>query len=303
MIKSIIKWMFIGFVALTALGMCVSYNAGSGVQQRFLENKISIKQGITDKIEAEKFSLALDDIEMYKAYDEELQALYPQIKEKVLIAELKAIPVANTSGNLSRYEELASLFPDNVTYKEKLAFYRQQTEREKILSKVEGEKRIAEKKAATPNPLGWRYFSSKDKMTGEESHFISSASTGSMKPMDFPYTDVTSWIGIGCKAGELWSYFGFSEAPNLTGDKTEDGYSTSESRLRVGETLGSVRLSQTWGDRFLNVFNDTAFINSLSGVDDVMLELSWHGNGKVHYKYLMIDFEKRLVELKEKCSA
>ena len=111
-------------------------------------------------------------------------------------------------------------------------------------------------------------------------------------------------------ASEYWE---FSSSPNITGDKTEDGYNTIETRIKIDEKLTDVWLTQDWGANFLHVgdghgsqtFNKPItreeFINSLPKANKVLLELSWYGNGDVYFPYSMSGSAASLAQLNSQC--
>ncbi|MEC7120143.1 MAG: zinc ribbon domain-containing protein, partial [Pseudomonadota bacterium] len=87
----------------------------------------------------------------------------------------------------------------------------------------------------------WSITSSKDEMTGETSFFAVSESVAPTRPMDFPYSDVTAWIGVGCDGASEWAFFGFDQAPNLTGSETRSGYNLISTRIKWGDAIENIQ--------------------------------------------------------------
>lgn len=150
----------------------------------------------------------------------------------------------------------------------------------------------------------WEHSTQNDAMTGKKSSYAFSPSVLSKEKMDFPYSGTKSWIGIGCKDEKQWVYFGFSVAPNLNDTKIQDGYSTLVARIKFGNELDDVRLTQEWGAKSLHLSdseNKDAFIEKLKKVDSVLLELSWHGNGKTYFKYPLRGSSNAITNIRDNC--
>lgn len=157
------------------------------------------------------------------------------------------------------------------------------------------------KERKPPPPPSWKTFSSTDEMTGKVQHFASSPTVSPANKMDFPYHNVQSWIGVGCDKGSTWAYFGFSEAPNLTGDDTKDGYNLIKTRIKWDSNVARVALTQDWGSKFLHFQSDAAAIASLAGSNAVMLELNWYGQQKPRFSYSLNGSSKAIAEIKAEC--
>ena len=159
----------------------------------------------------------------------------------------------------------------------------------------------------------WKYFYSKDEMTGKVSYYATSPSVTATKRMAFPYTGTKGWIGIGCSNNRQWVYFGFSDL-NIMGQTIEDGYSITTTRAKTdswnnGKT-GSIRLTQEFGSRFLHVseFDELSgkygidmLVNSLSNSSYFLLELRWFGNGDVYFKFPLKGASKAIAKMHKQC--
>ncbi len=158
----------------------------------------------------------------------------------------------------------------------------------------------------------WAYGTSKDEMSGVVSYFVGSPRARPIKPMGFPYADVESWIGVGCKNGRKWAYFGFTTAPNLSDTRTEDGYNVVSSRLKIDERLTKVELHQTWGAKGLHVKDSWSdnksflkldeFIEAIPKSNKILLEVEWHGVGKAHFPYSMAGSARAMAKLESECN-
>lgn len=157
----------------------------------------------------------------------------------------------------------------------------------------------------------WKYHESKDEMSGETEYYASSPIVSATKKMDFPYSKTRAWIGVGCKKGEQWSYFGFTTSPNLNNTKTNSGHSSLSPRLKMGDEIVKLDLTQKWGNKFLHVsgyysdvkynLGDNSFIEKLKNNNSALLELDWHGNGSVYFKYPLQGSSKALSKLQKNC--
>lgn len=93
-------------------------------------------------------------------------------------------------------------------------------------------------------------------MAGKKSFYASSPSVGATKTMLFPYSTVSSWIGVGCDGKNTWVYFGFSDSPNLNNTVTKSGYHLINTKVRWDQTISDAKLRQEWGSKFLH-FNES----------------------------------------------
>ena len=156
----------------------------------------------------------------------------------------------------------------------------------------------------------WEFKSATDEMTGEKSYYATSPFVKPKNVMDFPYKNVLSWIGVGCKEEKKWMYFAFTKRPNLVGDVTESGYSWTTQRIKIDENLTEVYLEQSWGSKSLsvedseylkNLISTADLINSLPKANELLLELTWHGNGNVYFPYPMTGSADALAQLFSNC--
>lgn len=101
-----------------------------------------------------------------------------------------------------------------------------------------------------------------------------SAAVGSIRPMSFPYADTTGQVFVDCDR----AWMRFSDAPNLTGGDTRDGYSVHSVTVRVdGRNAGSWKVAQSWGDSDLGFRDDAQAIAALSSGSKFDVALPWYG--------------------------
>lgn len=148
----------------------------------------------------------------------------------------------------------------------------------------------------------WNVSSDVDEMTGEATHYAISQSTESINKMDFPYKDVRSWIGVGCDKKIEFIFIGFNKSPNITNDKNQDGWSLISTRFEWDNDVESVKLSQTWGSKFLQFRgDDSKFIKKIESKKNGLLYLSWHGQGSVYFPYSFEGSSKAIATIRQKC--
>lgn len=156
-------------------------------------------------------------------------------------------------------------------------------------------------KVSPPKPT-WRTSTSKDEMSGKFTAFAHSPTAYPTKKMSFPYNDVTSWMGVGCDSENEWVYFGFSTSPNLTKDKTKDGYNLINTRIKWDNQVENVTLTQDWGEKFIHFKNDNTEISKISASNTALLELHWHGQQPTFFKYSLNGSSKAIAEIRTKCA-
>lgn len=155
-------------------------------------------------------------------------------------------------------------------------------------------------KTPLPKP-SWNTTSSKDEMTGEFSAYAHSPRAYTSKRMSFPYSDVHSWMGIGCNSKSEWVYFGFNSSPNLTKAETKDGYSLINTRVKWDSEVENVLLTQDWGAKFIHFKNDTSAMSKIASSNTALLELQWHGQQSTYFNYTLNGSSKALSEIRALC--
>lgn len=151
-IKKIIKWFTIVFIVIPTLFVMLLMFMGFGgqetelskdktgqalansaqkKQQRFEGMKPKIISKIQNMIKSGSFTEADDYAKEYISagvQDTELLELRKQARTKALTSEAQITPTKKYSKNLSIYEELQKLNPDNSKFKKKVTFYRRKIE-------------------------------------------------------------------------------------------------------------------------------------------------------------------------------
>ncbi len=147
----------------------------------------------------------------------------------------------------------------------------------------------------------WNTTVSVDEMTGKTQAFAYSKSVSPTRQMDFPYSNVEAWVGVGCDGSSEWAYFGFTTAPNLTNDDTKDGYNLISTRVKWNDSIENTRLTQDWGSKFIHFSNKSAAISKITSSSSMMLELQWHGQGRVNFAFPLKGSSEAIQEMRLKC--
>lgn len=157
-------------------------------------------------------------------------------------------------------------------------------------------------KPLDPQLPGWTTRNSRDEMSGEYSYFAHSPAAFALKPMSFPYNNVRAWLGFGCKGKSQWAYIGFSEAPNLSNDKTETGYDKIRTRIKWDDQVQDTTFTQEWGDKFLNFLFDDEAIEMMQKSNHFTVELQWYGQQTSHFKMSLRGSSAAIKRAMDSCS-
>jgi len=147
----------------------------------------------------------------------------------------------------------------------------------------------------------WDVSSSVDEMTGQSSAYATSPTVTATKEMSFPYKKTTSWVGVGCNSKSEWAFIGFTNSPNIIGDTTRDGYNLIETRVKWDNTLENHDFTQTWGSKFMHFMKTKAAITNTMKASEMKLELNWHGQGPVYFKYPLTGSTKAINGIRKIC--
>ena len=131
----------------------------------------------------------------------------------------------------------------------------------------------------------WSTFFSKDEMTGEENWYATSLTIGPTEKMNFPYGDVTAYLGVGYDGEDEWIYIGFTEAPNLNGTIIKDGYNLIKTRIKWDDELENISMTQNWGSKIIHFQNNKIVVSKIVESNTMLLELDWYGEDKVYFRF------------------
>lgn len=157
------------------------------------------------------------------------------------------------------------------------------------------------KAVSSPKP-SWRVSSSQNEMTGSLEIYAHSPTTEPTKRMSFPYSNVRAWLGVGCNKDDEWVYVGFSDSPNITDDETKDGYNLIRTRVKWDNAIENVVLTQKWGAKFLHFQNSNSILQKIIESDSALLELQWHGQQSVFFKFDLKGSLKAIGDIRGECA-
>lgn len=150
----------------------------------------------------------------------------------------------------------------------------------------------------------WKNYSKKDEMSGEQSFYTYTNKIKPTRTMSFPYQNTTSFIALMCSKKRVTFSFLFNIAPNLNNKETVvKNYDSIKTRIKFGEKINNVDLLQRWGGKQITLRNNEQYLADLNISDELLLELDWHGDGKVYFKYTITGFSKAYEDLKTRCGA
>ena len=148
----------------------------------------------------------------------------------------------------------------------------------------------------------WHTTSKKDAMTGKNEYYAVSSYVSPTRQMPFPYSNIQSQLIVGCTNKGTWSYFYFTEQPNIIKTENYDGYNDIKTRIKWGDSIENTVLRQKWGSKVISFYNDGYAINKIQISNNVMLELNWYGSDIVHFIYDLRGSSKAIATILAECS-
>ncbi|WP_415712704.1 hypothetical protein [Maridesulfovibrio sp.] len=148
---------------------------------------------------------------------------------------------------------------------------------------------------------GWTTQTSNDEMDGTTNCFAHSQDVRPTKAMSFPYAKVRAWLGVGTDGKSEWAYIGFSEEPNIINKKVGNGYGTIKTRIKWGDRVEEISLTQDWGSKFIHFNYDSQIIAKIAKHGKVMIELDWFRQGKRYFVFSLQGSSAALAKIRNSC--
>jgi len=148
----------------------------------------------------------------------------------------------------------------------------------------------------------WNVSTDKDEMTGEVSAYCSSERTSPTERMDFPYSDVNAWLGVGCNGRSEWAYVGFNKAPNLQNTSTQDGYNLFTTRIKFDDEVEETLMRQDWNSKFIHFNYDSDMIEKFMTANTILFELDWYGEGKTYFRFSGSGSTRAMTQIRQFCN-
>ena len=150
----------------------------------------------------------------------------------------------------------------------------------------------------------WKSHIMKDEMSGEKTFYTFNDKVKSTRSMSFPYNKTNSFIALMCKKNRITFSFLFNVAPNISNAEIiTKNFNNIKTRIKFGEKITDVELLQKWGGKQVSLRNYEQYLPDLKNSDELLLELDWHGEGKVYFKFPTKGFSIALEDLKNKCAS
>lgn len=144
-----------------------------------------------------------------------------------------------------------------------------------------------------------------DPMSTIQSYYSASPTTTSLSQLKFPYSDVRSWIGVGCNSkGHYWSFIGFTDK-NFTGGERVYGEVKHYTKIKYDDELKMIHLIEADNGRnFLNVAtaDKRDFIKDVMTSNKIITGVQWYGHSDVWFEYSMKGSTKAINAIFEKCA-
>lgn len=151
---------------------------------------------------------------------------------------------------------------------------------------------------ASVNNSGWSTSSTTDVMTEVKSYHAISNQTGPIENLKFPYGDVKSYISFSCQPSNGFQiYFVFNKT-NIPGMRYKNGDKYIDAKVKFDNNIQTYPLLFVEGindslyftndsDPVLNLFYslDRTLAVRLLESKSMLLELEYHNNGYVHFRY------------------
>ncbi|WP_417237404.1 SPOR domain-containing protein [Bizionia paragorgiae] len=143
-----------------------------------------------------------------------------------------------------------------------------------------------------------------DPMSSVQSYYSASPVTTSLSQLRFPYSDVHSWVGVGCNSeGHYWSFIGFTDK-NFTGGKRVYGEVEHYTKIKYDDELKTIHLIEADNGRnFLNVAtaDKRDFIKGVMTSNKIITGVQWYGHDDVWFEYSMKGSGNAINAIFEKC--
>lgn len=152
----------------------------------------------------------------------------------------------------------------------------------------------------------WLISEDTDEMTGKSDHYASSGSVSPTKPIRGTYSDVKSWIGVGCNTDkDIWIYNGHTSL-NIVGGKYVAGIKAYDRRVKFdGGDIQSLMFIKPSTSNFLLLRDGSGgtmrFVNSIKKNNNVLIESNWYKSGDSMFRFDLKGSTKAVNKIFSKC--
>lgn len=142
----------------------------------------------------------------------------------------------------------------------------------------------------------WVVQETKDEMTGKSQVYAISSSVSPTKTLDFPYSDLKSYIGVGCESGKLWVYAGFTIKNNITHDN-----GVISTRIKWDDDISNIKLSTEPASKAVYFPHDNLILKKLVKSNKLLIEYPWYGEGNIYFNYPLKGSNVAIKKIAELC--
>ena len=160
--------------------------------------------------------------------------------------------------------------------------------------------------AAAADGAAWSVLPCKhDSFSEKTSCWAHSETRAPDKKPNRPYHDSKAWIGFGCDdAGGEWTYIAFNSNPNLTGDKTRDGYNAHKFRAKWGTNKPiTLVFHQDWGSETFRPRGAKLFLENLLKHPQLAVQVNYFSGGKRVFDFSLSGSSDAISRARDQCGA
>ena len=143
-----------------------------------------------------------------------------------------------------------------------------------------------------------------DPMSTDQSFYVTSPAITSLSALRFPYSDVHSWVGVGCNTnGDYWAFIGFTDK-NFVGGKRVYGKTEHYTKIKYDDDLKTIHFTEADNGRnFLDVIADDkrTFLKGVMQSNKIITGVKWYGHSDVWFEYSMKGSTKAIESIFKKC--
>ena len=153
---------------------------------------------------------------------------------------------------------------------------------------------------------GWDTSLIKDESTGEQLAIAHSSVTKPTNNIGFPYSDTKAWFAVACNGIDEHIAIGFNIDPDLRRVGTKNGYAIIKAKIKWDNKVKDVLFLHKRGSHIL-LFHNASEAEYLlltlyiARSNSALLELDWHGEGKVYFDFSLKGSSAALEKICKEC--
>ena len=151
----------------------------------------------------------------------------------------------------------------------------------------------------------WRSFGgAADEMTGKISMYAAGPTSYPLKKLDFPYSDLSSRLLIGCNKDDgYWAYINFKPSINITNGRiTFSGGKVIGTRVKWDDLEPDyTQLTKSSGSKTLFFENDEYAVGNIKRHHNLRVAHKWYGNYTIYFDHNLSGASKAIKQLEKVC--